>query len=78
MLMGNIMRTFISLRLPPLRVPRGIFDGSKSGGMYLFRTLRSPMVTALFTRQPRDVRSSLGEGKCVRVGRSLNSNIIDK
>ena len=51
------MRTFISLRLPPLRVPRGIFDGSKSGGMYLFRTLRSPMVAARSTRGPR-ARSS--------------------
>jgi hypothetical protein len=45
---GSIIRTFIALfTRPSFFFPRGIFDGSKSGGMYLFRTLRSPMVNAV-------------------------------
>ena len=42
---GNIMRT-TKLGLMSAFFVRGIFDGSKSGGKYLFSTLRSPMVEA--------------------------------
>ena len=42
MLMGSIMRTFMVLSLGLL--PFGNFAGSKSGGKYLLRTLRSPML----------------------------------
>ncbi len=41
MLIGSIMRTLIWPSAG--RFPRGTFAGSKSGGMYLLRTLRSPI-----------------------------------
>lgn len=41
---GSIMRTGIRSSLGLL--PRGTSWGSKSAGMYLFRTLRSPMVVS--------------------------------
>jgi hypothetical protein len=42
MVNGNIMRTVTRSSLG--FVPRGTSFGSKSDGMYLFRTLRSPMI----------------------------------
>ena len=41
MLIGSIIRTLIWPSAG--RFPRGTFAGSKSGGMYLLRTLRSPI-----------------------------------
>lgn len=46
MLIGSIILTLIWPSAG--RFPRGTFAGSKSGGMYLLRTLRSPIFYALF------------------------------
>jgi hypothetical protein len=43
MLMGNIMRILLWVLAPSFFFDRGIFDGSKSGGMYLLSTFRSPI-----------------------------------
>lgn len=48
MLIGNII--LISMRPCSIRLPLGIFEGSKSGGMYLFNTLRSPILSFLLNQ----------------------------
>eukprot|EP00961_Rhodomonas_salina_P129238 1740930-Rhodomonas_salina.1 len=50
-----LVRTSLGLLLPR----RGISEGSKSWGKYLFKRTRSPMVTALFEEGEGDTKRKI-------------------
>jgi len=56
------MRILLWVLAPSFFFDRGIFDGSKSGGMYLFNTLRSPIFSRRGWRRRRGSEGLAGGG----------------